>query len=883
GLLAPGDKATAAFEGGSSPSRTQDQRGNDVGVPQQQQHRNSRRGEASHSTKNLQQEGKRGCRGGSGGDLGERSSGEDDGAGSAGTTSGSSGGSYTSSSYSSSGSDDSCDDDASDDTFFVPQVRYEYGQRNDSFNEKDRSADGGGFAAFPVVFDGDRADLFETRPNSEGKEEVVVDEDRYKAGPKAGKSRRKRPTNRHYIKDETMRTLFGLVPFYGGSDGPMDQMVKLTLASVGPNSIDVRDQEGNTLLILACQHACEDLVESILAKGASPTAVNGVGICPLHYTCFADSLSLEAAEALLWRGANPSAAETTYGCTPLHYAASAGDADLCALLVEHGARAQTQDYYTYTAVKYAKDAGHDAIVELLGGEDYAAAWGGTGDMYAGMGAGDDVESTTPSGGLWIRHMDLETQLAYHMNDETGESWWETDLTAVAKDFLAAVPAAGTGGVEVAAASLPPMGVREWLVQEQVRSWLVAIFSRVDPLRLMEVDLVMQIGKADFKGMLKNLLASYGVKEWAFLRDASSPKLESLAVPSLLPVEDEAGKKETDDNKTAPSSPVYGHLQSKEIPEPASSSSRPPVINVETSAPAIPPETNVSTSTASGQDRQDSTPPTLKRVMSSPRGLKHVDSLAVLRAEAEKTYQEAAARHEKELAEERQRQKTVLGEQRSAIVRLEDRMQKQEASLAQAKEESNEASGKVEKLQAALADDSAGQDASDRLSEEIGQLKARVASERVRFSHITEALEAAKGSLEERAAKQGAQEEDRRVRLERLRSENAAEVENLCTEAADALSKVERAWETERIELEQGLTEQMNQASTTLEETVQGAAKVLSEAATTTKSAQGAGQLDEARVWMKSKEAEHASSKQIDQTNKQLHTSLRREMERAKQA
>lgn len=39
-----------------------------------------------------------------------------------------------------------------------------------------------------------------------------------------------------------------------------------------------------------------------------------------------------------------------------------------------------------------------------------------------------------------------------------------------------------------------MGVREWLVQEQVRSWLVTIFSRVDPLRLMEVDLVMQVGK-----------------------------------------------------------------------------------------------------------------------------------------------------------------------------------------------------------------------------------------------------------------------------------------------------------------------------------------------------------------------------------------------------
>lgn len=52
-------------------------------------------------------------------------------------------------------------------------------------------------------------------------------------------------------------------------------------------------------------------------------------------------------------------------------------------------------------------------------------------------------------------------------------------------------------------------------------------------------------------MLKALLANYGVKEWAFLRSASSPKLESLAVPSLLPVEEEPVKKE-DDKATAPS-------------------------------------------------------------------------------------------------------------------------------------------------------------------------------------------------------------------------------------------------------------------------------------------------------------------------------------------
>lgn len=53
-------------------------------------------------------------------------------------------------------------------------------------------------------------------------------------------------------------------------------------------------------------------------------------------------------------------------------------------------------------------------------------------------------------------------------------------------------------------------------------------------------------------MLKTLLASYGVKEWEFLRSASSPKLESLAVPSFLPVEEEPIKKE-DEKATTPSS------------------------------------------------------------------------------------------------------------------------------------------------------------------------------------------------------------------------------------------------------------------------------------------------------------------------------------------
>ncbi|CAM9179868.1 unnamed protein product [Ectocarpus fasciculatus] len=822
-------------------------------------------------------------------------------------TSGSSGSeSYTSSSYSS-GSDES-GDDASDDTFFVPADKVDGGIDEQSLDEGGGN-NGGGGVVVRVIVDDDREDTNEAKP-ADGNNVPTVQ--------KAGKPKRKRPANRHYIKDETMRTLFGLVPFYGGDDGPMDQMVKATLASVRPDAIDVRNEAGDTLLILACQHGCEDLVEPILAKGANPAAVNAVGICALHYTCFADSLSYDAAEALLWRGAETSTAETTYGCTPLHYAASSGDAEICALLVEHGAQPKasiaTQDYYNYTAVKYAKDAGHEHVVELLGGEEEGEGWEQVEEAYTGMGTEEEGEASGPTGGLWIRHIDPQTELAYYMNDETGESWWETDLQAVAKEFLATVPAAAGGlnssktGVVSSSITLPPLGVREWLVQEQVRSWLVAIFSRADPLKLMEVDLAMQIGKADFKEMLQALIVRYGIKKIDFLWEASSPKLEPLGVSSLIPSEDELCKTgaeqstpKTDGEQEPPAAEDGAHAQPSQEAEGHRSSGE----TAELVPAALTIRRHSSTGTGEiaadgqqgGRDNNNSinnngsgsNNKSLHRGASSQHSLKRVDSPAVLRAEADKVFQqEAVSRQENELAEERKRQTNALNEQRKTLQSLEEDLQKREAAMAKTKAEADEASLGVAKLQSALADDSSGQAASDSLSEEITKLKAGVAAEKVRLIHITETLEATKGSVEERAAKQQAQEEDRRVRLERLRSDNAAEVEKIRTEAADSLSKAEQAWDTERVELERDLTEKVDRETALLKETIEGAAQVLFETAATTKNAseaakQATGKVDEARAWMKQHAEEHSGSKQIDQTNKQLHTSLRREMERAKQA
>lgn len=54
-----------------------------------------------------------------------------------------------------------------------------------------------------------------------------------------------------------------------------------------------------------------------------------------------------------------------YRCTPLHYAAGAGDVDLCKRLIEKGAKVSTWDFYQYSAVDYAKQSGANDCVAYL--------------------------------------------------------------------------------------------------------------------------------------------------------------------------------------------------------------------------------------------------------------------------------------------------------------------------------------------------------------------------------------------------------------------------------------------------------------------------------------------------------------------------------------
>jgi hypothetical protein len=241
---------------------------------------------------------------------------------------------------------------------------------------------------------------------------------------------------------DAMDVLFQFIPYYGQGDTSHDSIVRSTLSSLSVEDIDHRDEYGNTLLLIACQYRCEPLVRIILNKGADPNALNTSGASCLHFACYKESMSKPIAKLLLRNGANPEVSETTFGCTPLHYCASTGDVDFCKMLLSYGAHVGTYDYYNYTCVDYAREAGmHEAAVFLQkkmlmtasqGPAGFAASRNG---LY--FGKTDQAVSkvvmthqySSPNleqDSEWVECFDQASNGKYYMNSSTGECLWESD-------------------------------------------------------------------------------------------------------------------------------------------------------------------------------------------------------------------------------------------------------------------------------------------------------------------------------------------------------------------------------------------------------------------------------------------------------------------------
>ncbi|CAM9589921.1 unnamed protein product, partial [Discosporangium mesarthrocarpum] len=169
-------------------------------------------------------------------------------------------------------------------------------------------------------------------------------------------------------QQDKLKVLLEFIPYFGQGDAAQDNIVRAILSNAVSGELSGRDEYGNTLLILACQYHCESLVPIVLNRGEGSIdldATNSAGACALHFACYKDSLSPETAILLLRRGVRAEVVENTYGCTPLHYAAGAGDVDLCKALIESGAKTETCDFYNFTAIDYAKQSGMPECISYL--------------------------------------------------------------------------------------------------------------------------------------------------------------------------------------------------------------------------------------------------------------------------------------------------------------------------------------------------------------------------------------------------------------------------------------------------------------------------------------------------------------------------------------
>ena len=276
-------------------------------------------------------------------------------------------------------------------------------------------------------------------------------------------------SNLDTIEDEdevdAIEILFQFIPYYGQGDTTTDSMVRSTLSALTVDDIDQKDSYGNSLLLLACQYSLEDLVRIMISKGADPNASDSTGATCLHYPCYKETKNKNIAKLLLQNGANPEVSETTYGCTPLHYAAGTGDVEFCKMLLNYGANIATYDFYNYTCVDYAREARKMEAASFLqkkllstasqasglamqqGSNPGSGLMFGQSEDQSGAVAKTQYKSFTMINGVkgesfnehdeidvinveWSPHFDPATNGKYFMNESNGECLWEHDYMAM---------------------------------------------------------------------------------------------------------------------------------------------------------------------------------------------------------------------------------------------------------------------------------------------------------------------------------------------------------------------------------------------------------------------------------------------------------------------
>ena len=124
---------------------------------------------------------------------------------------------------------------------------------------------------------------------------------------------------------------------------------------------NLRNDKGDSLVMLAAYNGNEPAVRTLLEHGADPDALNDNGQSPLAGVAFKGETAI--ARLLLAHGASPHG--TGGDRTPLMVAATFDKVEIATLLLEHGADPSARDKAGLGALDFARGMGAARVAALL--------------------------------------------------------------------------------------------------------------------------------------------------------------------------------------------------------------------------------------------------------------------------------------------------------------------------------------------------------------------------------------------------------------------------------------------------------------------------------------------------------------------------------------
>jgi ankyrin repeat protein len=151
-----------------------------------------------------------------------------------------------------------------------------------------------------------------------------------------------------------------LALFEAAYDGNLADVERLVAGGV---AVDAVDPENRTPMMFAAFNGHRQVVSFLLTGGAAVDFKDGNGRTALMYA--ASGPFVETVEVLLDAGAEIDIQGTLEGFTALMTAAAEGQTEVVRLLLERGADPTLKDVDGDTALSFARQNGHTAVVERL--------------------------------------------------------------------------------------------------------------------------------------------------------------------------------------------------------------------------------------------------------------------------------------------------------------------------------------------------------------------------------------------------------------------------------------------------------------------------------------------------------------------------------------